>query len=450
MSTTKISGDVTSRIFRALGANTFSQAVTVGTQLLAIPIFLTFWTLEQYGSWLILSAIPAYLALSDVGFGVVAGNEMAMRLGANDKAGAIRIYQSAWLLSAGLPGVVCGGFLVVLLVGWLGNPAVQANHAEAAAALALLAFHVFVSLQANVLQAGFRAAGQYALGVMLNSSVRLAEFMFTALALLWGAGFVGVAAMTLATRLVGTGLLAMILIRRFDWLRPSFRNASLGVLKQLAWPALSFSAFPLGLAINLQGMVMLIGVTLGASAVATFATYRTLTRVVVQVGTTLSQAAWPEISTAFGSGFVLRVQALYTKLTAYVLLCSSMVVAIILVWGEVLLQAWSRTTLPYEDVLLSLMLIGALLNVAWQPSWVLLMATNQHQPLAGLFILMSLGALLAAKVAISQFGLEGAAFAIILCEIPLAFTAVRMAAALARMGPLAYVRKSLWGWIRAA
>ena len=83
------------RIFAALAANGFGQLVTMGTQLLLTPLFFRQWGAALYGEWLILSAIPAYLALADLGVSSAAGNEMAMRAGAGNHAGAQQTFRGA-------------------------------------------------------------------------------------------------------------------------------------------------------------------------------------------------------------------------------------------------------------------------------------------------------------------------------------------------------------------
>ncbi|MEI8158789.1 MAG: hypothetical protein WCH60_18160 [Burkholderiales bacterium] len=67
------------KLLRNLGANPYGQLITIAIQLVSVPLYLHYWGVALYGEWLILSAIPAYLALSDIGFVSVALRE---RLGA--------------------------------------------------------------------------------------------------------------------------------------------------------------------------------------------------------------------------------------------------------------------------------------------------------------------------------------------------------------------------------
>src|SRR6201996_232485 len=69
-------------------------------QFIQIPVFLHFWSVPLYGEWMIVNSIPAYLSFSNAGFGSVAGNEMTMMVARDDRAGALRVFQSCWWLLA--------------------------------------------------------------------------------------------------------------------------------------------------------------------------------------------------------------------------------------------------------------------------------------------------------------------------------------------------------------
>src|ERR1700744_1686765 len=111
------------RLIAGFWATMLGPFVTLLVQLLGVPLFLHFWGARLYGEWLILSAIPAYLAISDLGFGSVAGNDMAIRIAVGDRRGALETFQSTWVIVIALSLVVglsaCGLILVAPLVSWL-------------------------------------------------------------------------------------------------------------------------------------------------------------------------------------------------------------------------------------------------------------------------------------------------------------------------------------------
>ncbi len=79
-------------------SNWFSKVSSSIIQLVQVAVFFRFWATNVYGDWLIVSAIPSYLAFSSIGFGNVASNEMTMLNSAGDREGALRVFQSCWWL----------------------------------------------------------------------------------------------------------------------------------------------------------------------------------------------------------------------------------------------------------------------------------------------------------------------------------------------------------------
>src|SRR5260370_14083264 len=87
-----IAGTVRGRLIRGFGATALGPVVTAIVQIVSVPVFLHFWGVKLYGEWLILSAIPTYLMLSDMGFGSVAGHDMTMPVSPGHRAGALETF----------------------------------------------------------------------------------------------------------------------------------------------------------------------------------------------------------------------------------------------------------------------------------------------------------------------------------------------------------------------
>src|SRR6516225_744800 len=88
------------RIVRGLGANVINQLVTVGIQLVSVPVFLTYWSVPRYGTWLLLSAVPSYFSLADAGLTTVAGNNMTMLMARQEYSRANAVFQTAIVTTA--------------------------------------------------------------------------------------------------------------------------------------------------------------------------------------------------------------------------------------------------------------------------------------------------------------------------------------------------------------
>ena len=88
------------RLLLGFASNWFSKLAGTIITLVQAPIFFHFWATNVYGDWLIVNAIPSYLAFSSIGFGNVASNEMTMLNSGGDREGALRVFQSCWWLIA--------------------------------------------------------------------------------------------------------------------------------------------------------------------------------------------------------------------------------------------------------------------------------------------------------------------------------------------------------------
>jgi O-antigen/teichoic acid export membrane protein len=418
-----------SKLLRNLGANAYGQGVSILIQLVSVPLYLHYWGVALYGEWLILSAIPAYLALSDIGFASVAANDMTMRVANGDRRGALEVYQSIWLFISGVSVLV--GIVLTLFVYCMPVAAqfsiTHISEAHTRQLLLILMMYVLIGLQGGVLNAAFRAAGRYAYGTTLANTVRLAEWVISIVGLMVGGGVLTVAALNLAVRLLGLLLMWMVLHKQERWLYLGTEAASGQQVRHLLRPAMAFMAFPLGLALSLQGMVLIIGMTLGPATVVVYTAYRTLTRLMVQIITMINQAVWPEVSAAYGAKNMDLVRQLHRKGSNITFWVALAVVAMIGVVGEWFVGLWTHHAFEQNHVLFSLLLTCTLLNVFWQTSWVVLMATNQHQSITIAFLVSATCGLLLTTLVIPILGVRGAGLILCLLELPMLFIVIRSA-----------------------
>src|ERR1700688_1497768 len=292
------------RLMRALGATALSPVVTAVIQLGTVPLLLHAWGAAKYGDWLILSAIPSYLSLTDLGFGDASASDMTMRVAAGDRKGAIETFQSSWVLLS----------IVSLFVGLLAASAVwrvpwhrwvklaSLTDVQASAVVLVFGAYLLVSQQCGVFESGFRCDGNFATGTIFGTLLRLVETgLATTIGILTGS-LLWAAATYLVTRSIGIIAYGLLLRRQSPWLPIGWSNARLSRIKELAAPALGFVALPLANAISIQGFTLLIAALLGSVAVTQFSTMRTLTRVNFQLMTVIAWAMWPEMPRAFGEG----------------------------------------------------------------------------------------------------------------------------------------------------
>jgi O-antigen/teichoic acid export membrane protein len=401
------------RIIAGIGANSFGMVITIGIQLISLPIFLHYWDVPTYGVWLMLSALPAYLSMADVGMVTAAGNKMTMAIAKNDVPEANRVFQSALMFMS----VVCGilALISVPLILWAPLPFFDTF--DQRVALSALCIGVLLALFGGLSEAVFKSTKRYALGTMLGNFVRLGEWAGSMLGLMTMGSFAAVALCGLVVRLIGTVLGIVLAERGKHGLTWGVQAAERAEVLAMIKPAVSFMAFPLANALSFQGLTLLVGALFGPIAVALFNTYRTIARVAVQVTAIFSHALWPEFSSLFGHSNSGAIEQLYRRtswLGAIQALLLSLILYFISPW---MLQVWTHGAINFEPSLMMLMLLYAAAGGVWHVPRVFLMATNQHIGLAYWALAAGGLSILLAWVLSVVLQLNGVVLAMLLSEL---------------------------------
>lgn len=411
------------RLVNGLGAQGFGQAVNLFIRVAEVPLFLGFWGAERYGEWLMVAAIPAYLAMADGGFTGTTQREMTMCMGAGDRDGAIASFQSTWVLlmivSVVVLMIVALITLLLPLDQWLNLKSMPG--VTLTAVIVLLTAHILVGFQCGLIYGGYSCEGRYARGTYLTAVSYLLDFGGMALAVMLGGGPVAAAAAFLAGRVLGLLLFVVDLPKVAPWLHFGWASASRNHVARLFRPSLSSMAFPLGDALNMQGMRLVVGLVLGPVAVAVFSSVRTLCRSAMKPIVIVTRLIEPEIALAFGANRYDLVRKLFTRSCQITLW--AVVPACVLLWfvGATLFHLWTRDQIELDVPLYALLLLGSAANSIWYTALMVPYATNRHERIALLYVAIYGGGMLILSIPLMRY-LEtaGAGIALLVCELVMA------------------------------
>lgn len=420
------------RLVRGLGANAFGNVVTIAIQLVTVPVLLQTWGTRVYGEWLVLVALAAFLAMSDWGFENTAGNEMIASLSVSDSDSAVEIFQSTSVLvalaSAVFLVVSTGVALVFPFHEWFELRALSVR--QVVLTILFLLLHVAVLLQAGVIRAAHRAAGDYAIGAMHGHVARIADATAVVGTALLGGTPLQAAVAMLFSRATVTVFSGYQLRHRNSWVRFGFAHARSVTIRRLLPGVTAMMAFPLGFALTLQGMVAAVGLVLGPVVVVAFATFRTLSRLAYQLGGVITNAVWPEMSFAFGTGDVTMARTLHRRTFQVVMWLVAPAALVIALGGRVLLHAWTGGSVPYMPTLLYLLLATAVIEATWTASAVVMLGSGRHHRIAGAYLAGAAVSVAMAIASMPRFGVEAAAASLLVVAVAMAPYVIRKSLAL--------------------
>lgn len=415
----KLSKKVLDRIYKGLGANLYGQGINVSIQLVSVTVLISIWGVEKYGEWLVISALPMYLTISDFGVISAAGNKVAILFDQARVKLAVRIYRFSFsfvLIVVIIIGAMLIGFITLIGVDLLNIKYFDAS--EMLVLVSLLMLHVFFVMLSNVISIQYRAYKKMPLAVFKLNTVRLIE---------WGGGLLVVSMFSEVLFLVVTLLvvrlafLIFILIFsykffgefRFNLTYFKFDNK---VFKLMLKPSIATMAFPLGLALSIQGMTILVSVLFGGGAVAVFNVYRTLSRVLVQLVTSINQAFWPELSYAYASNNSILIKKLIQRMKWPVFFIAVPGLIILYVFSPEIIGFWVGSEFVENDIILIGLLAVAFIHLLWQRYWVFLMAVNLHVCFSKVFLVSNIVCQIIAWPLSIYFGFYGVILALITSE----------------------------------
>lgn len=400
-------------LFSGTMANLAGIGMSATAQIVSVPVLTGVWGVERYGIWLMLTSIPTYFALSDLGFPSAATSQMTMQATLGKRAEALATFQSVGLL---LIVVSLALSLSASLALWSPladlTPILDQNRSLIEALLIYSA----LAMNSRTVLAGFRATGHYAFGNVLQDSLTLLETFSMLAAAYMGADFLFCVWSLISFRLLNIVICYVALRRKVSWLYLGLKHASLTQMKSLAKPALAATAIPMALAANLQGSLLVVGMTLSAIAVAHLAPVRTASRVIVQAIGALNRATMPLASAANAR--------LDSRATAHIMAINIATLALMLIPGAVLfafcgstiVAFWTHGKVQPTTAFVALMAAGTVLHATWFFVWNLLLASNSHARSALWILVANIGATALAVPAVRFCGLNGMAVMICLSE----------------------------------
>ena len=362
----------------------YSQIATLAVQLALVPFFLSIWGKELYADWLVITGIPTFLALLDLGIAQSSANRATMLAASDNWNGARRSLQTAAVSS------LCVGGIIILIVFSLTSLINIPSHLnlksisdiEAEKILLVISTGLSVHLLTGPVDAWFRVIDRAATGAFLLANRRIVDVIVSIAVLLSGGGPLQLAVTLLIFQVIS--LIACINIAKKISAEKvlGISEASWSEWKLTIKPALAYTAFPISQALTLQGGVQVLNQIGNADTIVAFTMARTLMRLVLQVGVVCNNALKPMLSRLYGAGgnlsavnFTLKVSLISTSLAC------ALYIAFVL-FGPQIILIWGMSKITVSSSQLAIVGAHALINVMWFVPAAYLIAKNDHSRIA--------------------------------------------------------------------
>ena len=412
--------------------------LNVAVQIALVPVYLSHWSLEQYGCWLVIQAIGPFVNVLSVAHHNYVGNEM-LRVPGNSATGISR------LLSSALPFSIGWGALEVAVVAALAGSGLieflfqsQARLPadllfEANFSLVLLCTSTYLSVcVSGVFSRCAYAIGQFpraawwGVGVLVTTSLAPVAAVVTGHGLLVAAAshaIVSVCAhVAFCLDLMRVGHRRGVKWEHADW-RLGWRNFRSSVVLG--------AASGLGL-VRQQGLRVLVGSVLGVAQAVAFATMRTASNLSLQGIATVVDPMFPEFM-----GFVRErnrpaIVGSFAFLWLVIVFAMGPLLVLLQAVAPWLFALWTRGQVPYDPWVFGAFSAALLVFALARPADALLLGHNRSHVQLGIAAFAALATVGGVITLDGRAGLPGVAGLLLAIEVAVAALAIHRASALLR------------------
>jgi O-antigen/teichoic acid export membrane protein len=408
------------KIFSGGKENLIDRFLTILIRFGEPIIFLSFLSVEGYGEWLILITIPAYLSISELGFGDVITNEINMFKERKKIIYCKYLFQN--LLKFIIYITIFFLIISFLIIGNFNFFDFQTFTYEELKQILMILFIYTLIVQINSVFTKFLSINdRYNLSVKLAYFNKSIEFILISIFLFLYQNLVYVALSLLIVKLFFLMVSIYYVKKYVKWFSlENFNKFRITIRKRFLLKfykkSILYSAMPIGQIFKIQAATLIIGSTLGPAALVIINIYLTLARLPIQIANIADGIIKIELAklyivkkfTLFKNYYITNIYLTLFITLSYLLL--------IIFFGEIILLLWlDEKILYYEHIFNILMIYGFIhtINISISSP---LFSTNNFKILSVIFLITGILSTLILILFAKNFGLAAVAINFIFFE----------------------------------
>jgi O-antigen/teichoic acid export membrane protein len=289
----------------------YGRGIMAVRQLILVPVLIYAWGIEYYGEWVVLTAIPTFLSMSNLGIGTSANFEITkyVRAGSVDKA--IKVFAtSQWMI---LLIAIVTLLVTAVVMQYFYTDVSSMKIKNPILIVILMMGSIFIQMLATPLLGWWTGHEIPAKGYQYLNYFSLLSLFLTIVVPVAGGGAVLLCVVLFLGSLAWIVLFSMKTYFQFNWkmFYYYFDNFSIENLKNILKVGLGHQLSPLWQAIFFQGSLVLAGSLLGASGAALWGALRILCRSGNQLLELISQSLSPEFVLNWADGNLEKLKKLH-------------------------------------------------------------------------------------------------------------------------------------------
>ncbi|PRY44176.1 hypothetical protein CLV58_103145 [Spirosoma oryzae] len=353
------------------------KILLIFSQVLVIPLFISVLGEQMYGEWIMLTTIPNYLMLSDMGLTASVSNQISAYNISKEYEKMSKLFKSTnyIILIVGIVVIVLF-FVSTIFINFskLLNIKVM-NIFEVNLILLLLLSNVVVSVLFNFNISFYRVLDKYYMYqkfLLINYAL---DLVVTVSSLLLNMSLIFMSCLFIVIRI----LLLIMTIAKLS----KYDNYEYGFLrevkfqKSLFFSAMNHTVYNLGFGLIIQGNTFIVGKVLGPSEVVKFNTTRTMVNTIRSLMSVMYLPTMSKYNILLLNNKLLEAKIIFRHTLYKVLFLSTLISIFIIINYEKLFVLWLHKDLSISDGFIMAMVISALIHTVWNTMSMLPLSINK-------------------------------------------------------------------------
>ncbi|WP_157618517.1 lipopolysaccharide biosynthesis protein [Spirosoma spitsbergense] len=416
---------VTKRLISGTASSWVRIAVTMLTQVLLVPVFLSYWDIKTYGIWLAVQALVNVFSTLDRGFNDYLQFEI-MQMG-HDRRDKV-----ATLLWSGISTVAivsCLEFIVLGLIVFKSNINFLFDNGTSISQAFLYDVRWTLMIQwtawtltngVGLLIRALYSFGYFSRMGWWNVGFAIVTSSIPIVAIINGAMLVEACVWTL----IGTTIILIVQLFDISYLLRK-ENISISTISL----RLGFSNYYTSIALSgryflenfrQQGVRLLLSPLAGASGLAAFSTMRTGANVALQGISTITYPLMPDLMRFLKNKDQSKMQVAFDTIWLVVLIILSPAVLVAQTIAPYLFALWTKEQITYDPYLFAILSLSVLVYGFSQPATAIITGNNLLKVQVKVSLVSSLIVILGMLILIPIMGLIGVGISLLVAEVVVA------------------------------
>lgn len=387
------------RFLHGIGGQAYLRTVYFVSTIAAVPILIGEWGTKGYGTWLVLTALAVYMAVSTTGLSSASSVEMLQAVGARDEPRA----QRAFVQSVNLLGVLMTVIIAPMLLAAYFLPLQRLLNLsdvtdwDVFLILCFMAFQVWAVTMRLVIGSAISTVGRYGVSEAIAATAKLCELsMLIFFVIVLHGGLVWAAAAVAIASFLDVTVNLLVCFHWVPWARFDFTKLDMSWAREFLRPTMG--NFVLSVAVSaviIQAPRVVLSIVVGPAAVAIYGVYAGAMRMMEQFTGLVISTVIMEVAREIGRKRLERVQLLVTSAIQFATTCALSVSLGLLALGPLVFEVWTRNKVAFDYRLMALFLFTGLVVQLGKVGQVYLVGSNR---ILRASILMFFGACLGVTV----------------------------------------------------